>query len=158
MTVDRLAEYGLDAMDDGEIGDFLRSQRTGVLGLPGDGTPYLVPMSFGYDGESVYFTYVLGDDSRKATLTDRADRASFLAYSAESPYVWRSVMLSGPVERVPDEERAELGDALAGAWRPDPFETVGEEAGTAVYRLRIESATGYRHAGLPPGFEADPEE
>jgi len=34
-------------MDDGEIRDFLSSQQMGVLGLPGDEVPYLIPISYG---------------------------------------------------------------------------------------------------------------
>ena len=78
MTVDELGAYGLERLSDDEINAFLANQRMGVLGLPtGDG-PYMLPLSFGFDGESrLYFTYVLGGGSRKARLSDRADDASF---------------------------------------------------------------------------------
>ena len=51
MTVDILQAYGLEQMDEGEIADFLTNRGGGVLGLPTAGAPYLIPMSFGFDGE-----------------------------------------------------------------------------------------------------------
>jgi nitroimidazol reductase NimA-like FMN-containing flavoprotein (pyridoxamine 5'-phosphate oxidase superfamily) len=44
MSIARLQEYGLEPMDDDAIREFVSSQSTGVLGLPMDGAPYLLPM------------------------------------------------------------------------------------------------------------------
>lgn len=159
MTVERLAEYGVTRMDDGEIRDFLASQRSGILGLPADEAPYLLPLSFGFDGEEeLYFTYVTGDESRKRTLSDRADRARFLVYSATSAYVWESVLLTGTISEVHPDERAALEDVLANAWRPELFETAFGEETVSIYRFRIDERRGFRHSGLPPGLKGDRDE
>ncbi|MDS0474437.1 hypothetical protein [Natrinema sp. 1APR25-10V2] len=52
MSVEELQEYGLEKMSDTEIRNFLSSQKTGVLGLPQEDAPYLLPLTFGYDGET----------------------------------------------------------------------------------------------------------
>ena len=76
-------------MDDDAIRAFLANQKMGVLGLPTDDIPYLLPMSFGFDDEStLYFTFVGGPDSRKRGLIEATDRAQFLTYTAESPFTW----------------------------------------------------------------------
>lgn len=152
MSVDELGEVGLSQLGEEAIDQFLESQRIGVLALPTGETPYVVPMSYGYDGESaVYFTYVLGAESQKERYSEQADRARFLIYSAESPFHWRSVILEGSLEFVPREE---WGDApLDDAWRPDILERADLSGGVAVYRLRIQNRSGLGHAGLPSGFE-----
>jgi nitroimidazol reductase NimA-like FMN-containing flavoprotein (pyridoxamine 5'-phosphate oxidase superfamily) len=154
MSVEELGEIGLSEMGDEEIDGFLATQRSGVLALPGDGAPYLVPLSFGYNEEgdgTVYFAYALGADSTKERLSDRASVARFLVYTADSQFRWESVLLGGPIERLPRE--AWDGTPLGDAWRPALLRDADLSRGAAVYRLDVAERTGIRHAGLPPGFE-----
>jgi nitroimidazol reductase NimA-like FMN-containing flavoprotein (pyridoxamine 5'-phosphate oxidase superfamily) len=154
MTVDELGAYGLEQLTDDEIASFLANQRLGVLGLPTGNGPYLLPLSFGYDGESrLYFTYVIDGESQKTELSERAERASFLVYSAESPYNWESVSLTGRLAEVPESEWDDIDDVLADAWRPGLIEEAAAGADVAVYRLLIEERSGVKHTGLPPGFD-----
>jgi hypothetical protein len=151
MAVDELDEFGLERMDDGEIGGFLSGQKTGVLGLPSPDGPYLLPISFGYDGDSsLYFTYVVGDDSRKQRLSDEAGTASFLVYTIDSLYSWESVYLTGTLVERPESDWDELADVLEDVWRPDVFRSAQR---VAVYEFRIDERSGLRQTGLPPGFE-----
>jgi hypothetical protein len=151
MTVETLGEYGVERMADRAIDEFLSSQGVGVLALPGEDLPYLIPLSFGYDGESaLYFTYVLGESSGKREATERSDRARFLVYAAESAFVWRSVLLTGTIEPVPEAEWESHAAAMENAWRPDLFESA--DADVELYRFAVTDRTGIRHAGLPPGF------
>ncbi|MFC6939768.1 pyridoxamine 5'-phosphate oxidase family protein [Salinirubellus sp. GCM10025818] len=156
MTVDELESHGLVRMDDGEIRGFLSSQSTGVLGLPGEEAPYMIPMSYGFDGESLYFTYVLGSESRKAELTSENGIARFLVYRADTAFNWQSVLLSGVVEAVPGTEHDDVLEAVQVAWRPELFERAGETEAVELYRFRVEDWTGIKHTGLPPGFEGTP--
>jgi Predicted flavin-nucleotide-binding protein len=154
MSVEELGDIGLSQMADEEIDGFLTTQRSGVLALPGEEAPYPVPMSFGYDeaGDgSVYFAYALGGDSTKERLSDRASVARFLVYTADSPFQWQSVLLSGPLERLPRE--AWDGAPLDDAWRPALLRDADLSRGVAVYRLDVAERTGLRHTGLPPGFQ-----
>lgn len=154
MSVEELTEYGVERMSDSEIRTFLSNQGMGVLGLPAPAEPYLVPLSFGYDGDStVYLTYILGTTSRKEDLSERADHASFLVYKADSMFNWESVMLTGTLEELPESQWGELTDALANAWSPDVFADADLSRGIKIFSFDIEDQVGLKHAGLPAGFE-----
>ena len=154
MTLDELDGYDVVRMTDEEIDGYLASQHVGVLGLPTGDAPSLRPMSFGYDGASrLYFLYVVGGESRKTELSDRTETARFLVYSAETAFNWRSVLLTGRLDEVPDAERDVAQEALADAWRPDVLERAMAAESTALYRFEIDERSGVKHLGLPPGFE-----
>lgn len=155
MSIDELESAGIERMDDDEIAGFLSGQRVGVLGLPSENGPYMIPLSFGYDGESsLYFIFLLGASSRKEALTERADTANFLVYDATSSFMWESVLLTGTIEEVPESEWQESNDALNTAWRPDIFESAALSRGITVYELEVEERTGLKHTGLPPGLRS----
>ncbi|MEY7851101.1 pyridoxamine 5'-phosphate oxidase family protein [Natrarchaeobius sp. A-rgal3] len=153
MTVDELAEYGMERMDDDDIVSFLSTRSFGVLGLSTEATPYLIPMSYGFDGESrLYFGYVVGSESRKADLSERAGAASFLVYNAETMFHWRSVLATGSLRALPPDETSSATAVEGPMWRPELLETASEEAGNQYYELQIEEWTGIRHAIEPPSF------
>jgi len=146
-------------MNDDAIRAFLANRKMGVLGLPTGDVPYLLPMSFGYDDEAtLYFTFVGGPDSRKRGLIEATDRAGFLCYAAESPFNWESVLLTGTVEAVPDEAWDDIVPVLEAAWRPDIIEAAMATEEVTVYRFAVEEWTGYKHTGLPPGFDTGDED
>ena len=150
MTVDELSNYGMQRMDDEEIESFLTMQSQGVLGLPTDGAPYLLPMSYGFDGGSqLYFYYIIGAQSRKEELSTQAETASFLVYSAEM-FHWRSVLLTGTLQKLPEEEKANLTEGQTPTWRPELIETASETEETRFYVFQIEERTGIRHDIQPP--------
>ncbi len=156
MSVDELQEYGLVGMTDSEVRNFLSSQRMGVLGLPDANTPYLLPLSFGYDGDDrLYFTFLLGSRSRKATLSERADAATFLVFKVDTMYNWESVHLTGSITAVPETEWDGIEDILDDAWRPSLFDSASLSGDIAVYEFQIEEQTGIKHQGLPPALEPD---
>jgi nitroimidazol reductase NimA-like FMN-containing flavoprotein (pyridoxamine 5'-phosphate oxidase superfamily) len=158
ITVDELTEYGLEPMDDEAIREFLSTHSTGVLGLPTEGVPYLLPLSYGYDEDgSLYFTYLLGESSRKAALTDRAERARFLVYSVETQFIWRSVLLTGELDAVPEAEWSEVEPLTRNAWRPDTLQAASTSGGVAVYEFTIRERAGIQQNGLAPGFSEDTE-
>jgi hypothetical protein len=154
MPVDEFGELGLKRMDDEEIRGFLSGQKMGVLGLPAPGVPYLLPLSYGYDGESaLYFTYILAGDSRKLRLTRQAEAASFLVYSVDSIYSWESVFLTGSLRECPEEEWEDLGAVLEDVWRPDAFQSARRSERVAVYEFRITEQNGIRQTDVPPGLD-----
>jgi hypothetical protein len=157
MTVDELRAYGVDHMDGGEIDAFLSTHHTGVLGLPGPEAPYLVPLSYGYDGDSrLYFFYVVGEESTKDELSAQAETARFLVYTAETAFNWRSVLLRGTMREVSDEQWDAVEDEIDLPWRPDLIETASAAEATRLYRFEVEERSGIKHVGLPPGFEERP--
>jgi len=143
-------------MDDDGIREFLSSRHVGVLGLPAEGAPSLRPMSFWFDGESrLYFLYVAGPDSRKAELTARADLARFLVYRAETPFVWESVLLAGPIDELSDDDREAVVAAMDLGRRPDAIERASRSETTTLYEMRIDEWSGIKQVSLPPAFRDD---
>ena len=86
-------------------------------------------------------------------LSDQADAARFLVYRAETAFNWRSVLLTGTIEAVPEDEREAIEAAMDIAWRPEVFERVSDAEPTLLYRLHVEKRVGTKHLGLPPAFE-----
>lgn len=158
MEVDELQELGVERMDGQEIRGFLSSQKTGVLGLPTQSAPYLLPISYGYDEEStLYFTYFVSSSSQKKSLSEKAETASFLVYSVESMFMWESVALTGSIDEVPEEEWGSIDSILSDVWRPDIFNTAQMSGDIAVYAFRINEQSGIKHTGLPPGLDQRPD-
>jgi nitroimidazol reductase NimA-like FMN-containing flavoprotein (pyridoxamine 5'-phosphate oxidase superfamily) len=156
MSTDELEAAGMARMTDGEIRQFLANQRMGVLGLPAEDGPYMLPMSFGFDGEStLYFTFFLGSSSRKEELTERATAATFLVFDAKSMFTWQSALLAGTIEEVPDDERERAGAALEDAWRPELFDSAELTRGVRIFAFRVDEFNGLKHTGLPPALDPD---
>lgn len=154
MATDRLAEYGMERMDDDAVREFVADQSVGVLGLPAQGAPYMLPLSYATDDEagSLYFTYVLGESSRKEALTEAAGRARFLVYDVETMFRWESALLAGPLTAVPESEWADLRSVLATAWRPSVLQSATTSGEVAVYELVVEEREGIQQRGLAPDF------
>jgi nitroimidazol reductase NimA-like FMN-containing flavoprotein (pyridoxamine 5'-phosphate oxidase superfamily) len=136
-------------MEQEEAGQFLREQGVGVLALADAGVPYVLPLSFGYDGDArLYFTYLLfGAQSKKEELSERVEKARFLVYAAESMHAWRSVLLTGELGEVSNEEWDELQTAMENAWHPNLFSAATPMRGVKGYQFRITDQTSLKHTG-----------
>ncbi len=151
MGVDELKQYGLEEMDADEITGFIGRNSTGVLALPDSDVPYLVPMGYSYDGDdSLYFTYFVGDWSRKKERTEQYGRARFLVYDADSMFNWESVSLVGSLNEVSEEEVDD--SALENAWQQAAFQK-NDEVSLKLFRFEVEEQEGFRYEGAPPGYE-----
>lgn len=140
-------------MNHEEIKNFLTNEGMGVLGLPDEEAPYMIPMSFGYDGESqLYFSFFLGENSRKRDLSARTEIARFLVFSADSPFFWESVMLTGTLAELSEEEWRDHEAALDNAWHLDLFEQADSPSQIKLYEFTIQDQMGLKYTGLPPGL------
>lgn len=148
MSIEELQESETTRMTEDELGEFLTDQGVGVLGLADEDLPYLLPLSFGYDGEdAIYFIYLLfGPESHKETLTERAERGRFLVYDAPSVHDWRSASLAGSFETIAEDEWDELRTAMENAWYPDLFLTAEPMRGVEGYRFEIEAWTAIQRS------------
>jgi len=156
MTVDELERYGMEQMDDEEIQQLLTTQDYGILALPTDGAPSMRPLSFWFDGdETVYFLYVSGESSEKDELSRRAEIARFLVYRIETTFNWRSVLLTGTLEEVPESERPAIEEQADIPWRPDVFRRAMESETTSLYQFRIDEQTGIKQLELPPELRTE---
>ena len=137
----------MERMERGAVDDFLYDRGTGVLTLQTDAgeAPYPVPLSFGYDGEVLYFHS--GGRGRKNSLVTDPIEASFVVYD-DSRGVWRSVVIAGTLAAVPAERAVEGYEVLSenAAFPPDvttwgePLETTPFE----LYALDVEEIEGRR--------------
>lgn len=96
-----------------EVDAFLREQGIGVLSLTDGSETYGVPVSFGYDGEeTLYFVFLrVGERSKKEKFAQQTDRASLTVYNVDSKHVWTSVIATGLLQEIDDEEwGARIGD------------------------------------------------
>lgn len=151
MPLDAITESDTASMTDDEIAEFLTQEGVGTLALAGERLPYLVPMSFGYDGESaLYFLFLLfGAESRKETLADKTQRGRFIVYRAESIHEWRSVSLTGRITAV-DDEWETLRSAMQNSWHPNLFSSASPMRGVHGYRFEITEWTGLKQRNSTP--------
>ena len=149
MSMDELRESSSTSMTDEQLRSFLTEQGVGVLGVVDESVPYLVPLSFGFDGDrTLYFVFLLfGDESQKEQLCDRNERGRFLIYNADSVHEWQSVSLVGPIDQVADDEWDSLQEAMKNAWHPDVFSSASPMRGIEGYRLRIDDWTAIQSGG-----------
>lgn len=105
-------------------------------GVSGDGRPYLVPLAYGYDGESVY---AHSGPGRKLDLMRAEPRVTFEVDEATAPDRWRSVIAEGTFEEI--AEPAERERALRTIYRP-PALIPELGAQTVVYRIRLTARSG----------------
>lgn len=147
MSIGAITESGMNSMEDDGIRTFLTEQGVGILGIQDDGVPYLVPLSFGFDGEStLYFVFLLfGTESRKETLTDENRRARFLVHRADSMHEWQSVSCTGSISHVADEDWDELLDTMENSWHSDLFSSARPMRGVRGYRFEIEDWSGIQY-------------
>lgn len=108
MSSNPYAHFSGVPMDSDEIDDLLTSQGYGILSLCREGEPYSIPVSFGYDGESVYFG-LLEDrpQSTKLEYIEDGATARLLVMDIRERFDWQSVAVTGPVRAIDPEDEAE---------------------------------------------------
>ncbi len=128
-------------LPDEAIEDLLRTSIVGRIaccghGTIGDGRPYLVPLAYGYDGESIY---AHSGPGRKLDFMRAEPRVTFEVDSAEASDRWRSVIAEGTFEEIHD--LADRERALSIVYRP-PAEIPPLAAEIVVFRLRLSQRSG----------------
>lgn len=120
MDTDQRPLLGME-LDDSEIDGMLLETGVGILSMSADGVPYGVPLSFGYDGDALYFVFLGATaELRKETYAEQSDTASFTAIDIGPDGAWRSVIVSGSLERIdPGEWDAAREAMLDNAYQSD---------------------------------------
>lgn len=131
-------------LDDEEISTLFREQGFGVLSLAVENTAYSVPMSFGYDGERLYFVYLqTTDESTKIAFSDQTELASFIVCDIESKHHWRSAIAYGPLSELDEESWNPAVQAVKdNAWHPNLFASASPMQGLQWWELTPEEYTG----------------
>ncbi|MFC6722245.1 pyridoxamine 5'-phosphate oxidase family protein [Halovenus amylolytica] len=136
------------AMDTDGIEQLLRERGIGVLSLAADGTPYGIPMSFGYDsedGDHRLYTLFAGhsEDGRKVRYAEQSEVASFLTFDVDSDGGWRSVIVNGAFERITPDDWETAREAMAdNAYRPQLLTNTNVQEDPRVWMLDIEEMAG----------------
>lgn len=138
----------MESLNRTEVDDLLYERGTGVLTLQtesDDVPPYPVPLSFGYNGDAVYFHS--GGDGRKRRLAAERQPASFVVYD-DAGDAWQSVIVTGALSLVSAEEATTVYEVLSeNAQFPPDVTTWGEPLERTpfdLYRLSIEEWSGRR--------------
>ncbi|WP_318567253.1 pyridoxamine 5'-phosphate oxidase family protein [Salinigranum marinum] len=133
-------------MDDETARAFLREQGFGVLSLASNGEAYGIPISYGYDveAERLYFVFLRpGERSKKKRFGEATERASFLTFDVPSREEWRTVIATGTLRIVDDDEWSAVSAALEdNAWFPTLFSETEPMQDLVGWALDIEDVTG----------------
>ena len=134
--------YG-KTMGQSEIANFLTEQATGVLALSNDRRAYGIPMSFAWDEESdrAIMDFGFAEKSKKREFVETTDEFCLTVYEWSGPTEWRSVVITGSLTRVPDEDV----DEDVKAWYYDVAKDI-DVSGSVVelewYELQADEISG----------------
>ena len=120
-----------------EIDEFLYEQGHGTLSLSDGGEVYGVPISFGYDGETLYMSLLeFGDRSEKMALLETTETASLTTYAVTTRFDWKSVIVRGDVTEVPERDHEHMDEVFDdNAWFPTLYPP--SDPMTGVYRVAL---------------------
>jgi len=153
MSQNLYAQFSGTPMRRDDIDRLLRTQGYGILSLCDDGTPYSIPISFGYDGESIYLPMLSeGPRSTKLELLTEGTVARLLVTAISGRFNWRSISITGPVQPVaPDGSEWEqfIETVDDNAWFMRGFERADSLDSFQGWRLDPESVTGLERTEQP---------
>ena len=131
-------------LDESAIDDVLWAVGVGVLSMSADGVPYGVPLSFGYDGDALYFVFLgASADLRKETYAEQSDGVSFTAVDVGPDGAWRSVIVAGPLDRItPNEWDAAREAMIDNAYQSELLAEHELRENPNVWALDIEERSG----------------
>lgn len=137
-------------MDQREIDAALDGAGWGIVTLAEEDVPYSIPVSFGYDGEDVYFVFIRDSPTNtKFEFAEEGKTARLLVTDVRGRFDWQSIAVTGELRSIrPDTsdwddliavldekawfssefERAEGIEELVG-WRLEPDQIRGLEVG-----------------------------
>ncbi|WP_340098030.1 pyridoxamine 5'-phosphate oxidase family protein [Salinibaculum salinum] len=142
----------MQTLSGAEIDELLTRCGVGVLSMDGGTYPYSIPMSFGYDGSEPIFSIQLGtgEQSHKQECLDRSSTVCFTVYDEPTPETWESVVITGELEKLPEEESKAAFAALAtNAEFPADVRVWGvplADVDLQLYGLDVDDRTGRRFA------------
>lgn len=127
--------------------EMLRERRIARLACVSQGEPYVVPVNYVFDGESVFVHSLPG---RKITAMRANPRVCLQIDEIENELNWTSVLAFGNYEEITGaDERARVMSRLLTKFpQLTPVESIiANDAGTPapiVFRIRIDRITGLR--------------
>jgi nitroimidazol reductase NimA-like FMN-containing flavoprotein (pyridoxamine 5'-phosphate oxidase superfamily) len=125
--------------------ELLNSARVGRLGCVDNGEPYIVPINYLFEDDSIYSHSLPG---RKIDALRAHPRACLQIDEVWDYFEWRSVIAYGNFEEilVPADRKSILGKLLVHFPYLTPVESVmAQDAGapeSIVFRIRVDRITG----------------
>ncbi|POG55621.1 pyridoxamine 5'-phosphate oxidase family protein [Haloferax marisrubri] len=130
-------------LSDETIAEVLRARGHGVLSAAVDGDVVARPMSFGVDGDDLYFQLAAPPESNASRFAESDGPVELVVSAVESVDDWHSVVVRGRLVPVGADEETRAFRALAdNAVLPQNALGVGECREFRLARLAVESATG----------------
>lgn len=135
-----------------EIETIIRKAKVCRLGINDETAPYIVPLSFGYSNQCLYFHSAI--KGKKTTLLQKNPNACFELESncapieAEEACKWgmqfKSVIGTGVVEFITDpDEKIKALDIIMAQYSDHPYEYSSANLKvTQVFKLKIDEMTG----------------
>ena len=145
-----------------EIEELLRKQVLGHIACYAKGKPYIVPVSYAYDGQSIYVRALEG---KKLEMMRENPEVCFQAEDLENMAEWKSVIGWGKYEELTDQKERTKGLKILldrilpllssetthlGAYWPFPPDDLNSITGV-IFRIRLEEKTGrFEKPEVPP--------
>lgn len=146
MSVDPFEQWIGGQMVEEDIEGLLDSVGWGILALANDDVPYSLPISFGYDGEAIYFAFIRSSPTdTKFEYIEDGKPARLLVTDVDSRLDWQSVSVAGTVTSVKRDspEWLKLLDSLDdNAWFSSDFRFATMSKGLQGYQLEIDELYG----------------
>lgn len=130
----------IGVMTSEEIETMLRRHRVGRIGCSANDRPYVVPITYAYDGGYVYAYSALG---RKIEVMREQPLVCFEVDEVEGDVAWQSVIAEGVYEELPDGE--DRRDALRRLLPGDGqivSRSLNGGSRFVVFRLRLTERSG----------------
>jgi nitroimidazol reductase NimA-like FMN-containing flavoprotein (pyridoxamine 5'-phosphate oxidase superfamily) len=113
----------------------------GHLGCAREGRPYVVPMNYAYDGESLY---LFTTEGMKTSFIEANPEVCLQVEQVEGPRDWQSVMVTGRAERITAQDEREsamqlitrTNPTLTPALNRTQLDAWGRANEVALYRIR----------------------
>src|SRR5689334_17497444 len=158
MAVRDSGRFGELAMTPEELDEFLASADTVMLAsLRRDGSPFVVPVGFDWDGGSFYLT--LGRDHGGVHRMRRDPRVS-LSVGSHPAFPTKFVVVEGVAEELPDPDhqvsrrilfRASHDAFAAAGIDPERYFRSWISVGRVVFRVRVENLVTFDGTKTPRG-------
>ena len=134
-----------------EIDELLRTEQLGRIGYQADGRTHIVPVSYVYDGESVY---ALSSEGAKIRAMRENPSVCFEVEHVERWYNWRTALVWGTFEELHGDDAERAYGLIHSRLTPlVEFESRASAGGNApppdvaakhfvLYRIRVEERSG----------------
>jgi nitroimidazol reductase NimA-like FMN-containing flavoprotein (pyridoxamine 5'-phosphate oxidase superfamily) len=146
MSMETYGQWMGTPMDDRDIDDLLVLTGWGIITMAADDEPYSIPISFGYDGEDVYFTFIRDSPTNtKFEFVSDGKTARLLVTKIGGRFDWQSIAVTGTlrsVDRDSDDWETLVDTLDDNAWFSSDFERADSVDELQGWRIEIDQIRG----------------